>query len=230
MKVKRNIDQVAKIILVAAGKGGVGKSTVSTLLAEQLSAQGARVGIADADIYGPSIPHMFGISERPEVEEGKIIPIVSRGIKVISIAMLVNSEGAIVWRGPMATKAIFQLLSGVKWGELDYLIIDTPPGTGDIHISILENYHIDGVMIVTTPQKVAALDVNKAVDLYRKFEVPIMGVIENMSDAFIGNAGQEIADAAGVRLIARIPLNRDIGVNADNGMAIGSLVSNVIPS
>lgn len=228
MKLKRKIDQVSKIILVAAGKGGVGKSTISVALAEQLAAQGARVGLADADIYGPSIPHMFGITQKPEVAEGKIIPIISRGIKIISIAMLVNSEGAIVWRGPMASKAIFQLLSAVKWGELDYLIIDTPPGTGDIHISILENYYIDSVMIVTTPQKVAALDVNKAIDLYRKFDVPIMGVVENMSDVFEGNAGQDIAEAAGVRLIAKIPLNSQIGSNADQGKAIGKLIGNLL--
>ena len=228
MKLKRKIDQVSKIILVAAGKGGVGKSTISVALAEQLASQGARVGLADADIYGPSIPHMFGITEKPEVEDGKMLPILSRGIKIISIALLVNAGEAIVWRGPMANKAIFQLLSGVKWGELDYLIIDTPPGTGDIHISILENYHIDGVMIVTTPQRVAALDVNKAIDLYEKFDVPIMGIVENMSGAFSGNAGEEIARAAGVKLLAKIPLKPEIGANADEGRAISHLIGNLL--
>jgi ATP-binding protein involved in chromosome partitioning len=229
MKIKHKLDQVSKIILVAAGKGGVGKSTISLALAEQLTSQGALVGIVDADIYGPSIPMMLGLTSKPDAVDGKIIPLESRGIKAMSMGMLVPSKSAVVWRGPMANKAIFQLIYGVAWGALDYLIIDTPPGTGDIHLSILENYHIDGVMIVTTPQKIAALDVGKAIDLYKKFHVPIMGIIENMSGAFVGNAGEELAKIHGVPLLACIPLIREVSENADEGKAIGHLIENIIP-
>lgn len=230
MKIKNKIEQVSKIILVAAGKGGVGKSTISVALAEQLANQGAKVGLVDADIHGPSIPHMFNLSKKPEIEDNKMLPIISRGIKIISMALLVDQGSAVIWRGPMASKAVFQLLSLVKWGKLDYLIIDTPPGTGDIHISILENYYIDGVVIVTTPQKLVALDVNKAIDLYKKFDVPIMGIVENMSDAFSGDAGAELAKMHGVKLLARIPLISNIGINADLGHAIGHLIDTIIPN
>ncbi len=230
MKTKHKLDQVSKIILVAAGKGGVGKSTISLALAEQLATQGAKVGIVDADIYGPSIPTMLGIFQKPDAIDGKIIPIESRGIKAISMGLLVSPESAVVWRGPMANKAIFQLLSGVQWGALDYLIIDTPPGTGDIHISILENYQIDGVVIVTTPQKIAALDVSKAIDLYKKFHVPIMGIVENMSGSFSGEAGRQLAAQHGLKLLARVPLIAEVASNADMGKAIGHLMMSLLPS
>jgi len=229
VKIKHKLDAVSKILLVAAGKGGVGKSTIALCLAEQLAAQGAKVGLADADIYGPSIPMMLGITQKPDAINGKIIPIETRGIKVISMGLLTPPESAIVWRGPMANKAILQLLSGTAWGELDYLIIDTPPGTGDIHISILENYHIDGVMIVTTPQKVAANDVVKAIDLYKKFNATIMGIVENMSGAFAGSAGNDLARANGIKLIAQVPIISAISENADAGQPIGHLIESVIP-
>lgn len=227
---KRKIEQITQIILIASGKGGVGKSTISVALAEQLTAQGAKVGLVDADIYGPSIPLMMGLSQKPEVENNKIIPLESRSIKVMSIGFMTGSSGAIAWRGPMTTKAIYQLLSVVEWGALDYLIIDTPPGTGDIHLSLLENYHIDGVIMVTTPQKIAASDVIKGIDLYQKFSVPILGIVENMSDIFPGNNGEEIASKFNIPLIAKLPFKKEIVAESDQGNKIGHLMTNVIPA
>ncbi len=230
MKIKHKLNNVSKIILVAAGKGGVGKSTIALALAEQLTDQGAKVGIADSDIYGPSIPSMLGLQDKPDSIDGKIIPLESRGIEAMSMGFLVPAESAVVWRGPMANKAVFQLISGVKWSKLDYLIIDTPPGTGDIHISILENYEIDGVVIVTTPQKIVALDVTKAIDLYKKFHVPIMGIVENMSGLFGGSAGADLTKEHGVKLIARVPFVAEVTKAGDMGAKIGHLIDCVIPN
>lgn len=227
---KRKIDQIAQVILVASGKGGVGKSTISVALAEQLRAQGAKIGLIDADIYGPSIPLMMGINHKPEVQNNKIIPLESRNIKVMSIGFMTGASGAIAWRGPMTTKVIHQLLSAVEWGKLDYLIIDTPPGTGDIHLSLLENYHIDGVIMVTTPQKIAASDVIKGIDLYKKFSVPILGIVENMSDIFPGNNGEKVAAEFDIPLIAKLPFNKEIAHESDQGKAIGHLIKRVIPT
>ncbi len=226
---KRKIEKISQIILIASGKGGVGKSTISVALAEQLTAQGAKVGLVDADIYGPSIPIMMGINQKPTVENNKIIPLSSRGIKLMSIGFLTGAEGAIAWRGPMTTKAIHQLLGVVEWGDLDYLIIDTPPGTGDVHLSILENYHIDGVIMVTTPQKIAASDALKGIDLYQKFSVPILGIIENMSDIFSGANGEKIAKEHKIPLIAQVPFNKAISDQSDQGKAIGGLMDSLVP-
>lgn len=227
-KTKLKIDKVKQIIIVASGKGGVGKSTISVAMAEQLADQGAKVGIIDADIYGPSIPTIMALKGKPEVSGNKMVPLVSRGIKVISMGFLVDPESAIAWRGPMSTKAMYQLFFGVEWGELDYLIVDTPPGTGDVHLSLLENYNIDGVIIVTTPQKIAVADVIKAIDLYQKFSIPIWGIVENMSDAFDGNGGETIAAKYCIPLIAKIPLNREISTKSDNGEQIGRLIPRLL--
>ena len=170
-KPKLHIDGVSKVILVAAGKGGVGKSTISALLAHKLKADGHKVGIIDADIYGPSIPHMFGLAGKPELDGNKMIPLQNYGISVNSIGFLTAPDASVSWRGPMTSKALYQLLSLTQWGDLDYLIIDTPPGTGDIHLSLLQNYLIDKVLMVTTPQQISKLDVSRAIDLYKKFLV-----------------------------------------------------------
>lgn len=209
-KKKHHIDGVKKLILVASGKGGVGKSTMAVALSKQYQAAGYRVGLVDADIYGPSIPTMFGVSQKPEIIGQKFIPLEAGGIKLISVGFLVDFDTPIAWRGPMASKILYQMLSTTLWGELDYLIVDMPPGTGDVHLSILENYHIDGVVIVTTSQDISMVDVDRAIGLYRKFDVPILSIIENMSDLFPGNAGEILARKYSVEKLQRITFDRGI--------------------
>ena len=234
-KVKHYIDNVRNIILVAAGKGGVGKSTIAVAIAEGLQTLGKKVGIVDADIYGPSIPQMFGIEGVPEVTGNKMIPHDARGIQINSIGFLTKGA-AVAWRGPMASKAIYQLLSVTAWKDLDYLIIDMPPGTGDIHLSILENYHVTGAVIVTTPQKISQIDVQKAIDLYRKFNLNIYGIIENMSylvDAstgdhiqiFAGESGKYLSEKYNIPLIAKLPLVPQLSASCDNGKPLNDLIS-----
>ncbi len=171
--------------MVASGKGGVGKSTVAANLAISLAELGYKVGILDADIYGPSIPRIFNIKEKPEIKDGLLIPFEKYGLKIMSMGFLVPEGSALVWRGPMLTKAVHQLFKMTLWATpqdpLDYLIIDTPPGTGDIHLSIAENYEIDGAIVVTTPQALALIDAFKAVDMFKKLQINILGVIENMA-------------------------------------------------
>ena len=173
------------MLVVASGKGGVGKSTVAANLAISLAELGHKVGILDADIYGPSIPRIFNIKEKPEIKDGLLIPFEKYGLKIMSMGFLVPEESALVWRGPMLTKAVHQLFKMTLWATtqdpLDYLIIDTPPGTGDIHLSIAENYEIDGAIVVTTPQALALIDAFKAVDMFKKLQINILGVIENMA-------------------------------------------------
>jgi ATP-binding protein involved in chromosome partitioning len=235
-KIKHFIEGVKKIILVASGKGGVGKSTVTALIAEQLNFEGYKVGIVDADIYGPSIPQIFGINAVPEIKNNKMVPLKSRNIDIISIGFLIKCNSAIIWRGPMASKTIYQLLSLTLWQELDYLIIDMPPGTGDIHLSILENYQLDGVIIVTTPQKMAEIDVVRSIDLYKKFNIPILGVIENMSylvdvssgkkiQIFTGNNGEDFANDYQIPLICKIPIEPKLSYNCDNGVSLIEIVN-----
>lgn len=227
-KVKYPIEGVKKIILIASGKGGVGKSTVAALIAEQLNLEGYNVGLVDADIYGPSIPQIFGINQKPEIIDNKMIPVTSRNIKIISIGFLIPEDSAIVWRGPMASKTIYQLLSLTNWGNLDYLIIDMPPGTGDIHLSILENYQLYGVVMVTTPQQMAKIDVIRSIDLYRKFNLPILGIIENMSylvdvktnekiTIFSGNSGEYFSKKFNIPLMYNLPIIPKLSQNCDNG-------------
>ncbi len=174
---------VKNIIAVAAGKGGVGKSTVSTNLAAALAAQGASVGIMDADVYGPSIPQMMGDPERPgQIDAGnKIIPAIHHGMKVVSIGFFVERGGAVIWRGPMVHKLLQQFLEDVHWGELDYMVVDLPPGTGDAQLSLSQLLPITGAVMVTTPQEVSIIDVEKALSMWTRVEVPVLGLIENMS-------------------------------------------------
>lgn len=221
------IEGVRNTILVASGKGGVGKSTVAALIAYKLANKGKKVGIADLDIYGPSMPTIFNLSSKPELKNNRMIPLKSKiGIEVNSIGFLTSPGTAVSFRGPMASKTVYQLLSLTKWGELDYLIIDSPPGTGDIHLSLLQNYHINSIIMVTTPQKIAREDVSRAITLYKKFDVKLSAIIENMSyfydnglkiPVFSGNAGEEISREHKVPLISRIPIKPQLSTACDNG-------------
>lgn len=224
-KPKLFVENVKKIILVASGKGGVGKSTISALIAQQLSLENYRVGIVDADIYGPSIPHIFGINEVPQTKDGRIIPVTTRNIQIMSIGFFVKDYSAIIWRGPMASKTIYQLLSVTKWDNLDYLIIDMPPGTGDIHLSMLENYHLDGVIIITTPQKMSEIDVVRSIDLYQKLGLPILGIIENMSYRLENNSGSRLSQKYNIPLITQISIIPQIADACDKSLSLTNLLT-----
>lgn len=227
------IPHVNNIIAVASGKGGVGKSTTAVNLALALAAEGARVGILDADIYGPSQPQMLGVGQRrPEVvgEQGKqqMLPINAYGIQSISMGYLVTEETPMLWRGPMATGALQQLLMQTRWDNLDYLIIDMPPGTGDIQITLAQKVPVTGAVIVTTPQDIALLDAKKGIEMFRKVNVPILGVIENMAIHICSNCGHEehvFGEGGGERiardyqteLLGSLPLDLSIRADADRG-------------
>ncbi len=227
------IPHVRNIIAVASGKGGVGKSTTSVNLALALAAEGARVGILDADIYGPSQPQMLGVGQRrPEIvgEQGKqqMVPINAYGIQSISMGYLVTEETPMLWRGPMATGALQQLLMQTRWDNLDYLIIDMPPGTGDIQITLAQKVPVTGAVIVTTPQDIALLDAKKGIEMFRKVNVPILGVIENMAIHTCSNCGHEehiFGEGGGERiardyqteLLGSLPLALSIRADADQG-------------
>lgn len=181
VRTKQNINNVKRIILFASAKGGVGKSTTAVNSAIALAKLGYKVGVIDADIYGPTLPKLLGISEKPETAEGKMLPIYKHGIYSISIGYIVDEDRAAIWRGPMVSKALYQLLLGVKWPELDYLIIDMPPGTGDIYLSLADNFVIDGAVLVTTPQNIALSILKKSLSFFDKTNIPVIGIIENMS-------------------------------------------------
>jgi ATP-binding protein involved in chromosome partitioning len=234
-KNKQFIDGVKKVILVASGKGGVGKSTIAALIAQSLAKEHNQVGIVDADIYGPSIPQIFGINMMPNIIDKYMIPLIAHNVQIISIGFLTQDNAAIAWRGPMVSKAIYQLLSLTKWQDLDYLIIDMPPGTGDIHLSILENYQLYGIIMVTTPQKVASLDVTRAINLYRKFDLPILGLIENMSyfvdgngerlQIFSGGSGAALSREHNIDFLYHIPILSSLSQACDNGTNLADIVS-----
>ncbi len=226
---KLHVDGVKEIIVVAAGKGGVGKSTVAVLLAHKLASEGKKVGIIDADIYGPSIPHMLDLSGKPHVEDKKMIPLENYGISVNSIGFLTEPGASVSWRGPMTSKALYQLLSLTKWGDLDYLIIDTPPGTGDIHLSLLQNYIVDKVIMVVTPQKIAELDVSRAISLYRKFDISVFGIVENMTHyidqdsgkeirLFTGNSSGNISQENDIPVLTKLPITPELSAACDAGI------------
>ena len=232
-----NLKKVRHVIAVASGKGGVGKSTVSTNLAVALAQAGASVGLLDGDIYGPSQQMMTGAAGNPQgTAEGKIIPIrAPGGISVMSLGFIVDTDQPVIWRGPLLMKALEQLISDVVWGELDYLIIDLPPGTGDIALSLAQNVPLSGSVIVTTPQAVAITDVRKSIDFARRVELPVLGVIENMSgfvcpecgkrsDVFGAGGGEEMASDMGVPFLGRIPVDPVLVTSGDAG-GLGSYVS-----
>jgi len=220
---------VKNIIAVASGKGGVGKSTVSVNLALALAAEGAKVGILDADIYGPSQPRMLGIQGRPESPDGKtIIPMTAHGLQAMSIGLLVDEETPMIWRGPMVTQAMMQLLNDTRWDMLDYLIIDLPPGTGDIQLTLSQKVPVAGAVIVTTPQDIALLDARKALKMFEKVEVPVLGIVENMATHVCTNCGHEehifgagggerMAEQYQVPYLGSLPLDIRIREQADGG-------------
>ncbi|MEL6588202.1 MAG: Mrp/NBP35 family ATP-binding protein [Pseudomonadota bacterium] len=223
---------VDRIIAIASGKGGVGKSTVSANLACALAQQGRRVGLLDADVYGPSQPRMLGVSGRPASPDGKIIlPLKNHGVTMMSIGLMTNEDQAVVWRGPMLMGALQQMMMQVQWGALDVLLVDLPPGTGDVQMTLSQKAKVDGAVIVSTPQDVALLDARKGIDMFQQLNVPILGMIENMSTHICSNCGHEehvfghggvAAEAAklGVPLLAEVPLHLDIRLAADGGAPI----------
>ena len=223
------LPQVRNIIAVASGKGGVGKSTTAANLALALAAEGARVGLLDADIYGPSQPMMMGIEGRPETEDGQSMePLENYGVQVMSIGFLVNADDAMIWRGPMATQALEQLLRQTNWKDLDYLIVDMPPGTGDIQLTLSQRVPLTGAVIVTTPQDIALLDARKGIRMFEKVGVPILGLVENMAvhvctqcghaeHIFGQDGGRRMAAELGVDYLGGLPLDLNIRVHADGG-------------
>ncbi len=221
---------IRNIIAVASGKGGVGKSTVAANIALALAADGAAVGVLDADIYGPSQPHMLGlVGHSPVSEDGKtMLPLEGQGLKVMSIGFLVDPDQPMVWRGPMVTSALNQLMYQTEWGELDYLIVDMPPGTGDIQLTLSQKIPVSGAVIVTTPQNIATLDARKGLAMFRKVSVPVLGVVENMSthvcsacgheEALFGSGGADrMVQDFDVPLLGRLPLDADVRRQTDAG-------------
>ncbi|RZL85587.1 MAG: iron-sulfur cluster carrier protein ApbC [Variovorax sp.] len=220
---------VKNIIAVASGKGGVGKSTTAANLALALAAEGAAVGLLDADIYGPSLPMMLGIDRRPESEDGKTMePLENHGVQVMSIGFLVDQDEAMIWRGPMATQALEQLLRQTNWKELDYLIVDLPPGTGDIQLTLSQRVPMTGAVIVTTPQDIALLDAKKGIKMFEKVGVPILGIVENMAvhvcsncghveHIFGADGGKKMAAQYNMDYLGALPLDINIRLQADSG-------------
>lgn len=228
----QKIPGVEAIIAIASGKGGVGKSTLSVNLAVALAVEGKRVGLLDADVFGPSQPRMLGVSGRPASPDGKtILPLRNHGVTMMSIGLMTNEDEAVVWRGPMLIGALQQMLNQVQWGALDVLIVDLPPGTGDVQMTLAQKAEITGAIIVSTPQDVALIDARKGIDMFNKLGTPILGMVENMSYQICTNCGHTehpfghggvAAEAAkmGVPLLAELPLHVDIRIASDGGAPI----------
>jgi ATP-binding protein involved in chromosome partitioning len=219
------------VLAISSGKGGVGKSTVSANLAAALSQAGRRVGLMDGDIYGPNIPRMMGVSGKPEVHDGKIQPLEGHGVKLMSLGFLVERDAPAIWRGPIIMKVIQQFLRDVAWGELDYFLVDLPPGTGDAQLSLAQSIHMRGALIVTTPQEMAVGDSLRGAKMFERVGVPVIGVVENMSgfvcphcgertEIFLGGGGQRLADELGVPLLGQVPLQAGMADLADTGRPI----------
>lgn len=230
----QKVPGIDRILVIASGKGGVGKSTVSANLAVALARQGRRVGLLDADIYGPSQPRMMGVTKRPDSPDGEtIVPLEAYGLKMMSIGLMVPEETALVWRGPMLMGALQQLLNKVQWGKLDVLIIDLPPGTGDVQLTLGQRTIMTGALVVSTPQDVALLDARKAIDMFDKLKTPILGLIENMSTYVCPNCGHEEhlfghggvaaeAKKMGVPLLAELPIDLDTRLGGDAGKPVAA--------
>ena len=229
IKEKIELD-INNIIAVASGKGGVGKSTIAVNLAVALAQTGARVGIMDADIYGPNIPTMMGIQSLPEPKNKKLVPAVAHGVRVISIGLLVKPGQPLIWRGPLLHSTIRQFLTDVDWGSLDYLVVDLPPGTGDVQLSLSQHIPVTCGVIVTMPQKVSLDDASRGIEMFQKLSIPIAGVVENMGsmhlpdgqviEVFGEGGGEEMARAYGLDFLGRIPLDPEIRINGDAGQPI----------
>jgi ATP-binding protein involved in chromosome partitioning len=225
------LEKIRFIIAVASGKGGVGKSTTSANLALGLAAQGWRVGLLDADIYGPSAPRLFGLSEKPKVQGGKLVPLEAYGIKIMSMGFLVDENVPMVWRGPMVAQALTQMLGEVVWGELDALVVDMPPGTGDVQLTMAQQAPLAGAVIVSTPQDLALIDARRAVAMFQKVEAPILGIIENMSyflcphcggrsEIFAHGGARHDAEKMGVPFLGEAPLDMKIRETSDAGRPV----------
>jgi len=229
---RQQIPGVRNIVAVGAGKGGVGKSTTSVNLAIALASKGARVGLLDGDVYGPNIPQMLGLGEAPAVDEEKhIVPPEGFGIRVISMGMLVPPDQPIIWRGPMLHGAVQQFMRDVAWGELDYLVVDLPPGTGDVALSMAQSVPMAGAVVVTTPQSVSVSDVRKAVGMFRQLNIPVLGVIENMSyfvcghcqertEIFGNGGGRRMAEEMGIPFLGEVPIDTRVRTGGDEGQPI----------
>ncbi len=246
---KTILPDVTNIIVVASGKGGVGKSTVSSNLAIALARQGFKVALIDADIYGPSIPKMFGLEDaKPEVtvikDKEVLFPIEKYGVKIMSIGFFVDKKQGLIWRGPMAANAITQLFENTQWGKVDYMIVDFPPGTGDIQLTTVQKFNLAGIILVTTPQEIAVNDARKAASMFANpdLNIPILGVIENMSwftpslhpkekyFIFGSNGGNNLAKEYNTKLLGQIPLVAEVGDAAEKGMSIFSQTNSQIIS
>jgi ATP-binding protein involved in chromosome partitioning len=233
---RQAVPGIKNILAVGAGKGGVGKSTTSVNVAVALQMKGARVGLMDADVYGPNIPQMLGITAQPEVSEDKRIqPPSAYGIKVISMGMLVAPDQPIIWRGPMLHGAVQQFMRDVAWGELDYLVVDLPPGTGDVSLSMAQSVPVAGAVVVTTPQSVSVSDVRKAVAMFRQLNIPILGVVENMSTFVCGHCGQRtdiyghgggarMAEEMSIPFLGEVPIDTRVREGGDTGQPIVAAV------
>ncbi|HSB88494.1 MAG TPA: Mrp/NBP35 family ATP-binding protein [Anaerolineales bacterium] len=221
---------IRNAVAVASGKGGVGKTTVAVNVAVVLARSGARVGLLDADIYGPNVPTMMGLTAMPQPRDGKLIPAEAYGVRVISMAFLVPPGQPLIWRGPMLHSAIRQFIGDVDWGELDYLIVDLPPGTGDAQLSLSQSLPLSGGVIVTLPQKVSLEDARRGLEMFRTMDVPVLGVVENMSylelpdgqrvDVFGHGGGERLAADAGVPFIGAVPMDPNVRVGGDSGVPV----------
>lgn len=230
----QSVPGVKRIIAIGSGKGGVGKSTVSSNLAVALARQGRKVGLLDADIYGPSQPRMMGVSKKPASPDGKtIIPLQSHGVTMMSIGLMVDPDTAVVWRGPMLMGALQQMLGQVQWGELDMLLVDMPPGTGDVQLTLCQKTELTGALVVSTPQDVALLDARRALDMFQRLNTPVLGLIENMSSYICPSCGHEAhifghggvaaeAEKLGVPFLGALPLDLDVRLAGDGGTPIAA--------
>ncbi len=228
---RKALEGVAQVIAIGSGKGGVGKSTVSANLAVALAAAGARVGLLDGDIYGPNLPRMLGANRQPSFKDGRILPLEAWGVRFMSMGLLVDQGEAVVWRGPMLHGAMKTFLHEVDWGELDYLLVDLPPGTGDVQLSLIQQTHVAGAVVVTTPSTVAIEDAVKAVSMFNKLSVPVLGMIENMSyfvcpdcsarhDIFSTGDGEQRAETLGIPFLGAIPLHPEVRIGGDTGRPV----------
>ncbi len=228
---RQDIPGVRNTIAVSAGKGGVGKTTVAVNLAFALLRTGARVGLLDADIYGPNVPIMLGLDERPEAQDGRMIPLKKNGLEVVSIGTIIDPDKPIIWRGPMLAGALRQFLFEVNWGEIDYLVCDLPPGTGDVQLTLAQSIPLTGAVIVTTPQDVSLADVGRGIAMFEQLRVPLLGVIENMSgfacphcgevtEVFSRGGGRELAKTRGIPFLGEIPLDPAVRIGGGAGQPL----------